>query len=236
MRFGYPSAMPEWFIRVEFDPSDRESIEQMLSSCTGTRLVDRDGETYLRDDVLDERADREAVEVFAEAWVRRIATLVGTLCGRGGMRYSGVKRLQADGRLRGTVRLELISSHRTLSNVDLAPWSHLLETSRSDEALSRVLDILAAPNRGWLSRTHLLEIIEQDVLAKGGSISDLGWASRSQIKKYQATVNSFEILGTEARHARLQNAPPRPMSVHDAARFIDDLVLKWLEWRRSLLG
>jgi hypothetical protein len=74
----------------------------------------------------------------------------------------------------------------------------------------------------------VLDIIREDVGDLRSIESRSGVATR-EISRFTQTANSYQALGSAARHAILRNAPPKsPMPLSEATELIRRLLRFWL--------
>jgi len=82
---------------------------------------------------------------------------------------------------------------------------------------------------------NVWEIIRED-LGPGndggfdGAAIDMGWIAPDDLRRFCQSVNSPEVFGEKARHARSEGMPSNPMSLSDARRFIKELLLDWADY------
>ena len=75
----------------------------------------------------------------------------------------------------------------------------------------------------------LYEVIRDDV-GTDEDIVNMGWASPVDLDRFKGSINSKEVLGESARHARSKYPPPRkPMSLIELRTFAEQLLNHWIE-------
>jgi len=63
----------------------------------------------------------------------------------------------------------------------------------------------------------------------------MGWADPIHLDAFCGSLNSEDVLGEDARHARSRYAPPStPMSLSQASEFLRKLIINWTEYLQQL--
>ena len=110
----------------------------------------------------------------------------------------------------------------------VAPTYVSLAAENQDAA--EVLEILAKPSGpsfGDLYRVH--EIVEHTGHSKSAMQS--AGISKATVNRFTRTANHQAASGTESRHARSSEQPPKdPMIIDEARTMIRQLVIAWLEF------
>jgi len=66
-------------------------------------------------------------------------------------------------------------------------------------------------------------------------ILNMGWADPIHLDAFCGSLNSEDVLGEDARHARSRYAPPStPMSLSQASEFLRKLIINWTEYLQQL--
>lgn len=125
------------------------------------------------------------------------------------------------------------SDHKPKANPP-SPWPAYLALADSNADVAGVLEIIGsaeAPDWGELFKVH--EKIQDSV---GTSIPKMGWASKLDDAAFCASANRYDISGRYARHARKEKrpAPKRTMTLDQGRDYIRNLVIRWLDWLRSV--
>ena len=99
-----------------------------------------------------------------------------------------------------------------------------LEVANKDEHVKRALWFISSKDLDWNILYKIFEIIEPDVRK---SINQ--WASKSLIKNFKHTANSYSVLGDKARHGYENTKPPKnPISFEEAKALIINILTYWL--------
>ena len=107
-------------------------------------------------------------------------------------------------------------------------WLLAAVKSSSSDNMARALRLFGEREHDWAKLYHLLEIVEASVGRNG--ITDAGWATKRQLKRFRHTANSPEAAGDAARHGRERTQPPpRPMTLNDARELTRRVVRQWLD-------
>jgi len=112
------------------------------------------------------------------------------------------------------------------------PVPSLVKKSLDYEVVGRALRLRDEDHLGWVKLFRLFEVIESDI-----SINEMtakGWISKSRIRLFKQTANSQKAIGDKARHGKDTCVPPpKPMKISEARRLVDDLLKKWLSWKKT---
>ena len=65
-------------------------------------------------------------------------------------------------------------------------------------------------------------------------VEDRGWAASGEVARIYETANSFDAIGTVARHAKLGTPKPdRPMTLDEANSLVASVLRAWLDDLRT---
>ncbi|OBI54679.1 hypothetical protein A5667_24935 [Mycolicibacterium fortuitum] len=107
-------------------------------------------------------------------------------------------------------------------------WPARLGLAESNADVAEVLVIVGrAEALGWVELYKVHEIIRESV--KPAKIPDLGWADKATDSAFTGSANLPGVSGSDARHARMEGAPKRTMTIEQGRAYISDLVTKWLD-------
>ncbi len=100
-----------------------------------------------------------------------------------------------------------------------------VKASFKDDEVKKALRFFGKRKLSWSELYKIYEIIIKDI---GDDIYN--WVSKSKIRNFRHTANSFGALGDEARHGYSDNNPPlKPMSFEEARSLITTVLTKWIE-------
>lgn len=80
---------------------------------------------------------------------------------------------------------------------------------------------------------RIYEVIEAD---SGGesALKKRGWGPEQDLKRFKHSANSVSVAGDSARHGKeLAQPPKQPMSIDDAASYLNYVVHEWLSSKAS---
>jgi len=103
-----------------------------------------------------------------------------------------------------------------------------LDNAMRTPEVARVLRLRDKRDLSWTDLYRLFEVI---VDGAGGTtaITDEGWASQAQLKRFSHSANSVSAAGDSARHGVEPTVPPAdPMSISEARSLVDVLLSRWL--------
>jgi hypothetical protein len=113
---------------------------------------------------------------------------------------------------------------RTLSIANLA---------FTDAAVEKAIRLLATDSTTWVGLDRIFEVIEGDV----GGVRKLvrrKWTPLRQITRFKDSANTVAVAGEQARHGTAPGAPlERPMSIDEAAAFVNYILHAWLATKDS---
>jgi hypothetical protein len=113
---------------------------------------------------------------------------------------------------------------------EAADWVPLIELAVRDRAVVAVLAFLGLPTT-FRTLYAALETVRHDW--RTGEESDLlAWAgvSKTQLDLFEHTANSYDAIGTEARHGITAKAGPRkPMGLDQATELVYRAVEGWMQ-------
>ena len=105
--------------------------------------------------------------------------------------------------------------------------SPLLKAAKLSPQANDALIISGRPSLTWSELYLLFELVESDV---GSQMFEFGWITRTAVKLFTHTANSYSALGHHGRHGKDKGIPPsQPMKHDEATKHIRDLVLAWLQ-------
>jgi hypothetical protein len=86
----------------------------------------------------------------------------------------------------------------------------------------------------WVAAYSALEIIDQDIRARGFDGHALKWWTNAERERFKATANSPEALGTRARHGKRSGLTAARMTSKDAAWLVRRVTAHWLTYLRDV--
>lgn len=106
--------------------------------------------------------------------------------------------------------------------------AHLLKLVAADVFIRDLLLVLSQ-GMDFKSMYQVHDQIKTFLIEKGESLALLGF-SKGVLERFTHTANNFDTIGTDARHGRLRQDPPKdPMSLKEAQELISTLVFAALE-------
>ncbi len=99
-----------------------------------------------------------------------------------------------------------------------------------------LLDLMLVGNEeiDWVAGYAALEIIEQDLRARGVDGHALGWWTKAERQRFKATANSPEALGYRARHGKRSGLAEARMTAKGASWFVRRATAHWLTYLGTL--
>lgn len=106
----------------------------------------------------------------------------------------------------------------------------LVETNPEVGRVLHLVDLMLRDDEDidWVAAYSALEIIEQDLRARGESGPDLGWWTKAERNDFTATANSVEVLGVRARHGKRFGLTEARMTTKHASWFIRRAAAHWV--------
>jgi hypothetical protein len=103
------------------------------------------------------------------------------------------------------------------------------QLAASDILVAKVMRLLAAPDyKSWVGMYRMHEVIEADVGSEN-ALKKRGWGSTQDLKRFKHSANSVTVAGDSARHGKeVQQPPKHPMSVDEAAAYLNYVLQSWL--------
>jgi hypothetical protein len=94
----------------------------------------------------------------------------------------------------------------------------------------RLVDLMLVGNDeiDWGAGYSALEVIDQDLTGRGLDGRDLGWWTRAERRRFNATANSVEVLGTRARHGKRSGPTEARMTSKDASWLVRRAAAHWV--------
>jgi hypothetical protein len=134
-------------------------------------------------------------------------------------------------RLTGT-RPALPEGVDVVEAVDLAGAVKLAAGNADVARALRLVDLMLEGDDeiDWVAGYSALEVVEEDLKARGLNGRALGWWTKSEYKDFAATANSVEALGEYARHGKRFGLAEARMTRVQASWFIRRVVAHWLAY------
>ncbi len=232
----------EWTVQLIGDPLDLAALAQSLT--TSETKVFREGQNHvLASDAFAHAADAAAVRRTADeilALINGAARLaLGALrpiqIGAIYRKRSGAPpeiHVMAEPvivHLRSSASVWVVDAGGTIQESHPAdPVRDWLALGRSDAAVGKVLQSVAAGTMDWVNLYRMLEIVSEDAGGLDTIISN-GWATKRSLRLFKHTANSPGAVGLDARHgAETTDAPAAPMPISEARSLITSTVHAWL--------
>jgi hypothetical protein len=123
-----------------------------------------------------------------------------------------------------------------LDAIDALDGEAVVALAEANPAVARVLRLVELMLMGddeidWVAGYSALETIEQDLADRGLNARELGCWSRSERRRFDATANSPEVLGTRARHGKRSGLTEARMTSNDASWLVRRAAALWLKHR-----
>jgi hypothetical protein len=229
-----------WIVQLAGDDA---SLADLSSSFTEEWCcIGRDGDGYsLRSNSLSPDLDAEAVLEKAKEFVTALngAASLG-ISSANPISVAGVNRQHDDGRrdvfgflepLVVTTRIiaPAVQVTRADGTIDgsysVDPLRQLLAVSRSDDAVSQVLELYSSGPLNWVTLYKVWEIVEADVGATKAFYAK-NWVSRNAIGSFTSTSQHPGAVGIlESRHGLMRKGPPpKPMTLAKARSLLAAIV------------
>ena len=238
-----------WWTQLVGDEEDLQALAEIFTE-PPLRVVERNGDYYLRADAFRSLADPGDVRARAAELLRRAngavrlsrsqstsvelshAVFVSEAGGRQHFEVLTVEQTAV-----ASLGMEVIRSPGQREEIsvpqedepddpeqaDVQSWMTL---ASEDPNVAQALRLLGQGDVTCSGLYHLYEIVLGDA---GGRIYDEGWVTRSEIERFRRTANSPAVLGENARHGHETTEPPsNPMSQGDAQQLIEGLLVRWL--------
>lgn len=223
--------MEEWSIELEGEEKDLRFLSEILRS-PDLSVSEEKGAFILRSSSFDpdpnsndvHKLSTSLLEVLNGAAMLYNRTLEGAT-------VKAVLRIREDGKTERHVRLTALPGQYEITA--LPRRDDLIECwfsiAQQNEPVARALTLYGSLEHNWRNLYMVLEVMEDDAGGEEG-LSEKGWVSAKEIRRFKQTANAFKAIDREARHATLAFQPPkRPMSLREAERLIGTLLMRWLE-------
>jgi hypothetical protein len=118
----------------------------------------------------------------------------------------------------------------TISALDGEAVAALAETNPDVARVLRLVELMLEGDDeiDWVAGYSALETIEQNLADRGRNARDLGYWSRAERRRFDATANSREVLGTRARHGKRSGLTEARMTTNDASWFVRRAAARWI--------
>lgn len=129
---------------------------------------------------------------------------------------------------RVSVSMSVTAEEGTIEEIHQAdPIPSWVEIGRNDANVAKVLRLWGVGPHDWVSLYRIYEIVESDV---GGFsyIVNMGWATKTGIKRFKHTANSPGAIGDKARHGKYIPPPKSPMTFSEAKSLIETILHNWI--------
>lgn len=241
MRAETTDEMTRWRVRLFGDDSSMQKARELIADGCKIERYD-DGYFHLSAADFESLDDGHDVNALAERIVKAINASLSLYTSESEIRHNAVREYDKDGaRLSSVVYGSVAIGARTCVTA-------ILEESSPERGRRLVRQFLANPDvreaYGYLDEDAFdlwkaYEIIEHDMRRSGyesftEAATCMGWATDAELRAFEGSVNSPEVLGDRARHARSDRAAPaQPMSLGQARQFIKRLLDRWTEYLDS---
>ena len=235
--------MSNWLVRLAGRAVDLKSLAGLLS-CADTAVFEKGGSYYLRSKAVETLKTSEEVQATADQILETVYSLAKLRFGDfQPINANAIVKMDKHGKpkksvVHGQVVITASSSLRVnailvkedeileqpVQPSEFASWVQLAgEDSNVRDALRFFVATQDGTNLG-----KVLEVIQRDI---GGQkkIWENGWASKKDVKCFSHSIQSQDVLGDQARHARFAQEPPKtPMPLYDCYTFIKHILEQWL--------
>jgi len=104
-----------------------------------------------------------------------------------------------------------------------------MKIARDDENVRRALENYGSLQHDWKNLYLIRDIIIDDV-GNQTALENKRWVSKSKLRLFKRTANSFLVIGSDARHSTSKHKPPaKPLDINKAQTLIRDLLDKWIK-------
>lgn len=232
-----------WEVGPAGDAADLRSLSDSFAD-SDPAILEREGEYLFRWSVLDGLSNATQVKAAAEEQIARLSGSASlTLGAMEPIKVASVILISDDGSRNIHVFPDpvVVTFRTSVPTVQIRraegteeihrpadPVKVWLVAAESSDHVARALRLSEGRNHDWVGLYRLLEIVEDSVSRK--RITDAGWATRSQLKRFRQTANSLKAAGDAARHGHEQKSPPqRPMTLNEARKLIRRVLRQWLD-------
>jgi len=233
--------MPRWKVQLLGNTESIECAREALPE--DYRIVSDDSGHHLQGQPLEQLGSSEEVGKMAASLVKLLNAAIAHSCGRSELRLNMIREFDAAGN-----RLSSIAYAESNVVLNLSVTAQADGPSpRSAKLLLRqlrrdpdVLDAYEHLQEDAYELEKACEVIRCNVQDNSGqgfldvAISNL-WTTEAEYERFRGSINSPEVLGKNARHARSGQAPPNdPMTLAKALAYARRLFDCWVEWLDSL--
>lgn len=232
--------MPRWKVRVSGNARAAERARRFLPEDYEIELDD--GRYFLIGSPFEHLENSRGVNESAESLVAALNNALTVLTDEDELSVNAVQEFdKAGNRVNSKVYGNLFIGVRTAVLV--------LASDPSSEDGKRLVrqHLLNSDVReayGYLSEDAFslwkaYEVIKRDMRNSGyedfvEAATSMGWATEAELDNFEGSINSPEVLGDKARHARTKLPPPAdPMTLRQAKLFVKRLLNHWTEYRDS---
>ena len=234
--------MNHWHVNIQGNELDLSELADIFAS-SNICVHREEGLYYLTADELNSLDDPSEVHSRATSLIQLIWGLARIhLKTRTPLLVGAISRIRNDGVKNCYVQPEAasLSFQGELAAVGIGGGTPVINRKESpigaefflplnDLTVQRVVILSAKAVSPWKDLYPILEIIKEDVLREG-------WVSDDEISRYKRTACNPATAGDDARHGVFNHpAPSNPMTEAEAKSFIESLVMRWLEFKRSQL-
>ena len=240
-----------WEVVLAGDDTALRSLSDSFADGDQT-ILERDGEYVFRWSVLDGLSGATQVKAIADEQIARLSGSASLILGAiEPIKVAQVILVSDDGSRNihvfpnpvvVTVRMSVptIQIRRADGTEEIHrpadPVKAWLAAAESSDDVARVLQFFKGGEHDWGKLYNILEIIEASVGHNG--ITNMGWATKGQLKRFRHTANSPQAAGAAARHGHERTQPPpKPMTLNEAQELIRLVARQWLDTEsKRILG
>jgi hypothetical protein len=223
--------MQEWIIELRGHKFDLQNLGDWFSSSL-IRVTREHNSYYLWSSKFTHLIEAEEVRQCALTLLQRMNALAKIHSGEfKNVELGNVLRRGNDGKPpHQYIFLETIKSQARVFGGAPPISVDWLELAEQDPNIAEALKNFSFREHNWVNLYKIYEIIEADF---GGmnQLFEQTWVNESKIRAFKYTANhpAAEAGGSEARHARSSQMPPKkPMRLPEAIALIKDLLQSWL--------
>lgn len=231
----------EWFVQLKGDDFDLKKLSKSLTS-QKLCIVQENEEFLLKSSDFNQLANADEVRTKAEEILYLVNGSARLALGtRNPITVAHVVKIDDDGRRtdcvsvsdtahgRNSISKTIRGSNDAVKEIHQAdPIPNWIRIAQDDAAVAKALRLLGRGVNDWVSLSRVYDVIEQDI---GGlvNITNNGWTTRNQIRRFKHTANSPGAIGDLARHGgETTQPPPDPMSFSEAKSLIETILHNWL--------
>lgn len=232
----------DWFVEATGDPIDIACVAQALEGSDQHSFTEEEpGKWRFRSVLLAgiAPAEYERALALSREVMDRVTEALGVAAGR---RIRLARGMVGRTRSEGNFDMYIEVPPAVLTLTAHPPTVLINGVPQGEPAAERFLRMAEANphfalaihcwglDRSWANLYKSFDAIREGV---GGveRLTQLGWISTREIRRFRHTADNYHATGDEARHAKLSRRPPtNPMTLPEADALIRRLLEQWVEF------